>query len=518
MNSSRGGGLDETFCSKFNYHGFQYVVIEGLPHNPGPDCATAELIESDLESTGEFACSNELFNRIHALNLWTIRCLNLGGYIVDCPHRERLGYGDGQVSIQTSVMNWRMDTFYAKWLQDWMDTQNPGDGALPFSTPYHPPATGGETEFGREGPPAWGGTLPVLAWSCALYYGDRATLTKAYAPMRHFLDRQESHTVDDILRGYGDEWQRLGDWVPPGGGLDNRDGWPCEAANDLFNNCYRLYLWELLAKTAEMLGHLGEAQTIRQRNDRLRPLVHDVFFDAHQQCYVNGDQASLVMPLMAGVVPDELRPVLLGKLESSLLARCEGRLDTGMLGTHFLIQYLNETGRDDLLYGVVNHTSYPGWGYMLAQGATTIWEQWNGYWSRIHSCFTSVAGWFHAGLAGIQPEVGAPGFTRVVIRPAMVGDLSWVRCSHRCNYGTIVSNWRRADDRVTLEIEIPPNTAATVYVPTNDISSVTEGGVPLDNAVDVRLVRTEPGRVVCEIGSGHYVFAASLPIRESVRA
>jgi alpha-L-rhamnosidase len=501
-----GGGDGETFCGKFNYHGFRFVIVEGLPGNPGPLSATAELIESDLETTGKFACSNQLVNRIHELNLWTVRCLNLGGYIVDCPHRERLGYGDGQVSIQTAVMNWRMDTFYAKWLQDWLDTQNP-NGALPFSTPLHPPVAGGETAFGREGPPAWGGTMPVLAWSCALYYGDQTALKKAYAPMALFMERLESHTVDGILRGYGDRWQRLGDWVPPGGGLDEPDNWPSQPANDLFNNCYRLYLWELQAKSADALSYAEEALKIRKRNDSLRLLIHETFYDPQQQCYVNEEQASMVMPLLTGVVPESLRPLLLDKLEYSITQKRNGHLDTGMLGTHFFIQLLSEIGREDLLYAMVNQCSYPSWGYMLSQGATTMWEQWNGYWSRIHSCFTSIAGWFHAGLAGIQPDPAAPGFKKIIIRPAVVGDLEWVRCRHRCNYGTIESNWCRSKDRLEMGIVIPPNITATIYLPTNDLGKVTESGIAMTEIPSIRVLGYAAGRAVVETGSGRYFFS-----------
>ncbi|MCY3018335.1 MAG: family 78 glycoside hydrolase catalytic domain, partial [Planctomycetota bacterium] len=163
------GKPGEFFENKFNYAGFRYLTIEGLPSAPEglpsapvPGDVTAYLVESDLEETGSFECSNELFNRIHRLNLWTLRCLNLGGYLVDCPHRERLGYGDGQVSVETCIMNWRMPNLYEKWLRDWVDTQNPVTGALPFATPYHEPA--GTNNFGREGPPGWGGAMPAIAW------------------------------------------------------------------------------------------------------------------------------------------------------------------------------------------------------------------------------------------------------------------------------------------------------------------------------------------------------------------
>jgi len=265
-------------------------------------------------------------------------------------------------------------------------------------------------------------------------------------------------------------------------------------------------LWELQAKSADALGSAEEVLKIRKRNDSLRLLIHETFYDPRQQCYVNEEQSSLVMPLLTRVVPESLRPLLLEKLEDSLTKKRNGHLDTGMLGTHFLIQLLSETGREDLLYAIVNQCSYPSWGYMLSQGATTMWEQWNGYWSRIHSCFTSIAGWFHAGLAGIQPDPAAPGFKKIIIRPAMVGDLEWVRCRHRCNYGTIESNWRRYEDRLELEIVIPPNTSATVYLPATDIRNITESGIALAEVPSIRRVGHEAGHTVIEMGSGRYFF------------
>ena len=131
------------------------------------------------------------------------------------------------------------------------------------------------------------------------------------------------------------------------------------------------------------------------------------------------------------------------RLEELIQVKSKGHLDTGMLGTYFLLQYLQETGRNDLVYTIMNQTTYPGWGYMLSQGATTLWEQWNGYSSQIHSCFTCPSGWFYQGLAGIRPDPAAPGFKKIIIKPAIVGDLTWVKCHHDSPYGRIVSNWQR---------------------------------------------------------------------------
>ena len=213
------------------------------------------------------------------------------------------------------------------------------------------------------------------------------------------------------------------------------------------------------------LGRQDEARRCRAKLDQIRPLIHRAFYDPSKQTYVLDEQSYQCLPLFAGVVPPAERDAVLRKLENGILLRRGGHLDTGMLGTYFLIQYLPTVQRDDLLFTIVNQKTYPGWGYMLEQGATTMWEQWNGYWSQIHSCFTSIAGWFHNGLAGIQPDPAAPGFKHFIIRPAVVGDLTWVKSSYRSIHGMIVSNWRREKDVFTLDVTIPANTTATVYVP-----------------------------------------------------
>ncbi len=175
-----------------------------------------------------------------------------------------------------------------------------------------------------------------------------------------------------------------------------------------------------------------------------------------------------------------------------------------MLGTYFLLNYLMEIGRDDLLWLVVTQKDYPGWGYMLEQGATTWWEQWNGYWSQIHSCFTSLDGWFYQGLAGIRPDESGPGFKNIIIKPAVVGDLTWVKCYHDSPYGRIVSDWKREGRKLTMKVTIPANTTATIYVPADDAGSVSESGKPAANAGGVKFLRMETGVAVYAVGSGTY--------------
>ena len=485
----------EAFCSKFNYHGFRYAIVEGLPSQPAAGDAEALLIDSDLEPAGAFACSNERFNRIHALNLWTIRCLNLGGYMVDCPHRERLGYGgDGHVSMESQIMSCDAAAFYGKWARDWLDFQKPS-GEFPHTAP-----TGG-----GGGGPAWGGLGCVIPWKMYVYYGDRRLLEQSYGAMRRYAEFLESQCSNGVLRAAGGRWDRLGDWVPPGRGMDT-DRWPPVRAAELFNNGYRLYLLEQLAKAADVLGKGEDARRWRARMDVSRPLIHAEYYDSEKGIYVLDEQPYYAMPLMSGIAPPDFRNALMKKLEDNIRVKCQGHFETGLLGTYFLIQYLQESGRDDLLFPLFNQTTYPSWGYMLSQDATTLWEQWNGYYSQIHACFACPSGWFCQGLAGIRPDEAGPGFQRFVIKPAVVGDVTWVKSHYDSPRGRIVSKWERKGDDLRMDVTVPANTTATVYVPAKNLTEVTESGKPAHQSPGVRLLRRENNVAVFEVGAGRYRF------------
>jgi alpha-L-rhamnosidase len=180
-----------------------------------------------------------------------------------------------------------------------------------------------------------------------------------------------------------------------------------------------------------------------------------------------------------------------------------------MLGTYFLLQYLQDTGRNDLLWTIVTQTTYPGWGYMLDRGATTWWEQWNGGPSRIHACFNSLDGWFYQGLAGIRPDPTAPGFKKIIIKPAVVGNLTWVNAYYDSLHGRIVSQWKYQNGLLSMHVVIPANTSATIYVPARDAASVLESGVPATRSVGLIFLRMESGAAVFHAGSGVYDFTSS---------
>jgi alpha-L-rhamnosidase len=492
------GKPGEVFEHKFNYAGFRYVLVEGLPVAPKKEDAVAMLVESDLEPVGAFECSNELFNRISRVNQWTQRSLNLGGYFVDCPHRERLGYGDGQVAAEGFMTSFGAYGFYRKWLMDWRIRQG-ADGYMPHVAPF---AMGG-------GGPGWPGLLSAITWRHYLYYGDKRVLEENYDAIRRFVDNLESRSKDGVMPAYGGTWDFIGDWVPPERGMDTQN-WPNRPAAELFNNCYRIQQLEILKNIASVLGKKDEVERCEARLATARAAVHAAFFDKAAGNYGIDEQAYYVMPLLAGVTPESERPALLQKLEKNILEKNKGHLDAGMLGTYFMMEHLRAIGRNDLVFTMFNQTTYPGWGYMLEQGASTLWEQWNGFWSHIHSCFTSPDNWFYQGLAGIQTDPDAPGFKNTIIKPAIVGDVTWVKSHHDSPYGRIVSNWKREGEKVTMDVTIPPNSTATVFVPAKDAAGVTESGKPAGEAEGVKFLRTENNAAVYAVGSGDYQFQSQL--------
>ena len=450
-----GGLPGEEFQHKFNYAGFRYVVVEGLDTAPRKEDATALLVESSMADAGSFECSDPLINRIHQVNRWTQRCLNLGGYYVDCPHRERMGYGDGQVALQGMMMNFDSASFYGKWVRDWRLALERKHEHLPYIAPPFEKTGGG---------PPWPGNIARVPWLHFLHYGDPAILEENLAAAQSYCEYLDGRSTDDVLRAWGTGFSFIGDWVPPNRGMDTKN-WPSPQMAEFFCNCYRVHLWQLVAKMAAAIDRTSEAEHACKRADAIGKATHAAFFDAANKRYVIDEQIYYAFPLLVGITPDSERKAVQENLTRCIVEKNNGHLDTGMLGTMLLVEYLQQIGRDDLILGIYQKKDYPGWGYMVEQGATTLWEQWNGYWSQIHSCFTSADNWLYQGLAGIRPDPAKPGFKNVIIQPAIVGDITWVNAHHDGPYGRIECRWKRDETKGQLDVVIPPNSSATLILP-----------------------------------------------------
>jgi len=496
------GEPEESFRSQFNYHSFRWVRISGPGYRPSLDHIKGYLITTDYSVSSEFECSNDLLNRIYKTVAWTYRCLTLGGYIVDCPHRERLGYGgDAGTSFETGMFNFDVSTLYIKWLENWYDAQNE-DGDLPYTVPTYLERGGGG--------PMWSGICVTLTWQLYLHYGDRRILEASYPTIKgwlRFIDTKMTGGIMEHYISYGisnPEWNFLGDWVRPHGGRAD------ENTNKFMNNCFHLYELGLSEKIAMLLDRDEDAASYRKKAVELRELLHQQFFNPSDGTYANGEQPYLALPLFLDIVPAEQRARVMQNLEDAILVKNKGHLNAGMHGTYFLLKYLMDEDRNDLIFEMTSKKTYPSWGYMLENGATTIWEFWGGEHSRIHDTLISIGSWFIQGIAGIRIDEDSPGFRNFLIRPAVVGDLRWAKASLYSPYGRIVANWELDDDHFRLDVSIPANSMATLCIPAKESSHIMEGGMPAHEADGVQFLGIEEGNAVYLVRSGNYAFTAAV--------
>jgi alpha-L-rhamnosidase len=501
---SAGKGA-ETFCSKFNYHSFRYAVIAGLEREPFVNDAEAMMIEPDLASAGSFECSNDLFNRIHEITRYTLRtqnpCLALG----TGEAREKSAYGDGGSHLSGYLYNFRCDANFRKWIRDYSDAQR-DDGWFTHTAPAFEDHGGG---------PAWGGQVFELVRRMHLYYGDRGVVEQMVDKLRKYVAFLEGKTRDDILRSFtptkrGEDWMFIGDWARPaatagqGFNMDKKD------EREFFNNSYRVLLWQQLQDFSMGIGRTDEARRCGERLSVIRPLVHKTFFQEDKGTYLYSSQSSLAMALYARIPPPELRPKIMAQLENMIVVEKQGHLDTGLLGTFVMLDLLIQENRNDLVDLIMGQTTYPGWGYLIKELGLNTWpETWSGWGSHVILVTATPGSWFYEGLAGIRPDQANPGFKHFTLRPGIVKSVDWVKCSYQSPYGRIVSNWKVEKGSVTMEVTIPPNTTATVYVPAKEAAAVTESGSTIEKVKDVKFLRLYNGAAVYEVGSGCYRFSSN---------
>ncbi|MHC4250785.1 MAG: family 78 glycoside hydrolase catalytic domain [Planctomycetota bacterium] len=496
----RGSGA-ETFRNRFNYASCRYILITNAPEGDlTPDDVKGYFITTELPKASTFSCSSETLNGIYRMMEHTLRCLMLGGYQVDCHSRERYGYGgDGHSSLDTTLCLLRSDAFYRKWTRDWLDGQK-SDGGLTYTSPAS----------GHGGGPFWCGFLTAATLKHYHHYGDIAMVQRNYPAIKRWFELAQSKIANNLQQKFCGGWY-LGDWASPKGVNDKGNA-------EAFIHPYMSYALKQAAQLSDALGETADARTFRQWAAGRNAATHKKFYDPQSKRYGSGDQVTFVLPLLAGVVPDDLLDDVFARFEETLMVRNKGHLSTGLSGTYMMVQYLQSIGRDDLIYSFASKTTYPSWGYMIEKGATATWEHWNGRASRIHNCYNNIGSWFIQGLAGIRPDPENPGFRNAIIRPAFVGELSHVDGSHDSVYGTIQSNWKRAGDTIIMSVKVPANSTATIHVPAKAIDDVTVNGRAAARADHVRFLRMEKGRAVLSVAAGSYeIIARGNPIVRRAR-
>jgi len=500
----KGGGA-ETWEPRFTYHGFRFVEVTGFPGSPTAAALEGRVVHDDMTRTADFTSSNDLLNRIHHNMFWGIRG-NYRSIPTDCPQRdERQGWlGDrSQVSRSESYM-FDVAAFYSKWETDLADSQRP-EGSIPVVSPNYWPLYYDDL--------TWPSTFLFVPGMLYDQYGDRRVLERNYPAMKKWIDHERTYLTADGLMPK----DQYADWcVPPEDPKLIHSQDPARITDKtLIGTSYYYQLLRLMARYARLLDKPVEAADFELLAEKANVAFQKRFLKPLENIYDNGTQTSSILPLYFQMAPAEHRAGVLASLTRKIEQESHGHVGTGLVGAQWLMRTLSDNGRADVAYEIATQKTYPGWGYMVEKGATTIWELWNG--DTADPAMNSgnhvmqigdLAVWMYEYLGGIRSDPEKPGFRHVIVRPYPAGDLTFVKASHESMYGAIASSWKKAGGTFTLDVTVPPNTTATVWLPAKEGAAITESGRPAGGAAGVKFVRQEGGAAVFEVESGTYSFAA----------
>jgi alpha-L-rhamnosidase len=489
------GGSPESYSARFTWFVFREVEIKNWPGELKPELLRAEAVYTDIETTGKFECSNQLFNTINKI-WWRSQTDNMhGGVASDCPHRERSPYtGDGQVACVTVMHNFDARAFYTKWIRDIYGAQNPETGYVPNGAPWQPGCGGGV---------GWGAAMNIMPWEFYLHYGDLEMLRNNYDGMKGYIRYMLTWTNDEGImlsqapdKDKPNQWMNLGDWVAPGK-LP-----PDEMVHTFF-------LWRCSDLTSLAAKALGNSEDFKYYNDlaeKVKRAFQKKFYDNEKGTY--GPYGGNIFALKMGVPADQKDRVV-EALESDIHSAGD-HLDTGIFGTQFFFEILSENGLHELAYKVMDQRTQPSYGWWIGQGATTTWEQWNGSNSRNHPMFGGGISWFYNKLAGMYPDPEQPGYRHIIYKPRPAGDLAYASYSNLTPYGNASISWKKAQGRFVMEISVPVGSTSTVYVPSANRGKAMENGRKVKRSKGVSFVRTEDGYDVFKVFPGNYKFESVL--------
>jgi alpha-L-rhamnosidase len=490
----KGGG--ETWQPTFAFHGFRYVELTGLPTKPADDAVTGIVIGTDIPRVGQFTCSDPRINQLMS-NIWWGQRGNYLSIPTDCPQRdERLGWmGDAQVFVRTATTNADVAAFFTKWLVDVDDGQS-AEGSFSDVNP---------NTMGCGSVPAWADAGVICPWTIYQVYGDRQILERHLPAMTRWVEWCRKHSVDLIREK--DRGNDYGDWLSIGS----------NTPKDLIGTAYFAYSTHLVAKSYRAIGKTEEAAKYERLFEDIKAAFNKRYVAADGRIKGN-TQCCYAMAIRFELLPEEFRAKAAQYLEDDIRAK-GWHLSTGFVGVSYLLPVLTGAGKVDTAYRLLMQDTFPSWLFSVKHGATTIWERWDGWTpergfqdpgmnSFNHYSLGSCGQWIYDTAAGIGLDAEKPGFGHVIVHPRVGGGLTAVTASYDSIRGRIASAWTLKDGAFTLEITIPANVTATVYVPAKDAAAVTESGKPAASAEGVKLLRVEGGEAVFAVQSGKYTFAA----------
>ena len=503
------GGGPETYEPRFTFQGFRYVAVEGYPGELTPDRLTGVVIHSDMPRSGALETSRPLVDQLQHNIVWGQK----GNFLdvpTDCPQRdERLGWtGDAQVFARTAAFNFDVAAFFTKWLRD-LAADQLDDGAVPHVVPN----VLTRPDNRAAGAAGWADAAVIIPWTMYLTYGDRRLLEEQYESMARWVEYERGRAGDDLV------WDgdfHFGDWLAYAAPPREARSYPgATTGTDLIATAFFAHSTDLLQRIAGLLGRSEDAERYGELLSRVKEAFREEFVSRRGRVGEN-TQTAYVLALHFDLLPEDVRAAAAERLAREVRER--GHLTTGFLGTPYLCHVLSRYGYLDEAYMLLNREEYPSWLYPVTQGATTIWERWDGQKpdgtfqdpsmnSFNHYAYGAIGEWMYRVVAGIEIDEAAPGYKHVLIQPRPGGDFTRVKAHHETMYGRVGSEWTLADGRFSLTVEVPANTTASVRLPGARLPDVTEGGRTLSSAAGLGVPRQEGDAVVVDVGSGRYSFA-----------
>lgn len=489
---SHGKGND-SFCNRFHHHAFRYVRISGAPSVKAEALQLSALPKSGNVSS--FVCSDKELNAVHDMIHYTMQCLTFSGYMVDCPHLERTGYGgDGNSSTMTLQTMYDVAPTYMNWLSAWSDNVE-ADGSLPHVAP----AGGGG------GGPYWCGFFIKAPWRMYLNYGDRRPMERYYEQMKLWFDYVDKYSVDGLLQPWPDTSNRmwfLGDWLAPDG-VDVGGESVIHA-----NNCFVSDCLGNMATMARLLGKDDEAQQFEERRQARNAAIHAKYFHPAYY-YANGTQLDQSYAILAGVPTSE---GLAERINQRFLRDCRGKYKThiaaGLFGVPIFTEWAVRERQADLMAEILRQPDYPGYLNMINNGATTTWEYWNGERSRVHNCYNGIGTWFYQALAGIRHDGISAGYQHFIVDPQPATGVNSCEAWKPTPYGLTGVSWTKDTETgsMTIHVTVPVGTTATVYVPAAEDETIYDGNRKAADVEGNTYLGYEDGRQVYLVSAGWHIF------------
>lgn len=480
----KGDPKGEIWNPRFTFHGFRYVEVKGWPGAPTLSDIEGLHLSSDVENAGNFTCSNEMFNTLQDNIRRTFRS-NMFSVQSDCPAREKFAYGgDILCTAEAFLFNYDMAHFYRKTVDDHRHAQRPL-GGITETAPYlgiedHGPGDG-------SGPLGFQLGYTFIINKLYEFYGDKRIIEENYAALKKQADFLIIHTDNHLY------YSGLSDH-------ESLDEKPFGLTESLF---YYNHI-QLMAKYAKLMQQQEDAAYYQEIMQQIREQVLDSYYDPETGVFANGTQTAQIFGLTYDLLPNNDKTKAFSTLEKAFDIR-NNHLSTGIFGTKMMFDLLRKHDMNDQMYRIANQRDFPGWGYMIEKGATSLWETWaysDNVYSQNHPMFGSISEWFYRSLLGINPD--EPGFKKIIIKPQPAGDLTFAKGSYLSVQGLIGVEWKISDEKLTLSVEVPVNTTAQIFIPSSS-GKVTESGKEINND-EIPNQKEENGYVSLSIGSGKYQF------------